>query len=277
MCVHITYGGESVYDFQKANMWKRISAALCDVILLAIVVTGIAVLLSAVLDMEGYDTRFKEIQTSYKEQHGIYTAEKYQQLSEEEKADSVIEKDYASLTEEERVRYDEAEKAFRADEEANYVYGMIINLIFIIVTFSILLGFLLMEFVVPLLFKNGQTVGKKVFGVAVMRKDGVKLSPMLLFTRTVLGKYAVETMVPVFIIIMIFLNVMGIVGTVVVIGLLIAQIILIASTKARTPLHDMLAQTVTVDFASQKIFDSPEALLEYKQRIHSEQVESEKN
>ena len=36
---------------------------------------------------------------------------------------------------------------------------------------------------------------------------------------------------------------------------------------------DKMAHTVAVDMASQMIFDSPEALLEYKKRIHAESVE----
>ena len=139
------------------------------------------------------------------------------------------------------------------------------------------IAFLLLEFVVPLLFGNGQTLGKKVFGVAVMREDGVRLSPLLLFARTVLGKYTVETMVPVLILIMIYLNLTGIGGTVIILGMLLVQMVLLIATKARTPLHDKLAHTVTVDFASQMIFESPEAMLAYKQRIHAEQVEAEKN
>ena len=39
------------------------------------------------------------------------------------------------------------------------------------------------------------------------------------------------------------------------------------------PIHDKLAGTVTVDLASQMIFDSPEALLEYKKRLHAESTE----
>lgn len=252
-----------MYDFQKANMWKRISAALCDIIALAIVAVGMALLLSTVLGYDGYSTRLEEISNSYAVEYDVdleISAEELDALSEEDKA-----------------RYEAADKAFAEDDEANYVYGMIINLSLIIVTFSILIAFLLLEFLVPLLFGNGQTVGKKVFGIAVMRTDGVKLSPVLLFARTVLGKYTVETMVPVFIILMISLGLMGIFGTVVILGLLLLQLVLLISTKARTPLHDKLAHTVCVDFASQMIFDSPEALLEYKKRIHAEQVEAQKN
>lgn len=266
-----------MYDFQKANFWKRISAALCDLILLAIVVVGFAFLLASILGIDGYVTRFDDLQTSYKKQYGIVSQEDYDALSLEERPNYTVEKDYASLTEEERAKYDEADKAFSQDNEANFLYGMIMNNALITIIFSILLGYILLEFVVPLIFKNGQTLGKKIFGVAVMREDGVRLSPLLLFVRTVLGKYTVETMIPVLIIVMIFFGVMGIVGTVVIVAMLIAQIVMVAATKARTPLHDKLAHTVAVDYASQMIFDTPEALIAYKQKIHAEQVESEKS
>ena len=249
-----------MYDFQKANMWKRISAALCDFILLAIVVVGMALLLSTVLGYDNYVTQFNDLKASYEEKYEIDLQADYNELSDEDKA-----------------RVDEADKAFAADPDANYVYGMIINYTFIIVIFSILIGYLLVEFIIPLLFKNGQTLGKKIFGVAVMREDGVRLSPTLLFVRTVLGKYTVETMIPVLIIIMVSLGVMGIIGTAVVVALLIAQIVLIIVTKARTPLHDKLAHTVTVDYASQMIFDTPEEMIAYKKRIHAESVENERN
>ena len=266
-----------MYDFQKANMWKRISAALCDLILLAIVVVGFAFLLASVLGLNGYVTQFDELQTSYKKQYGIVTQEMYNELPAEERANYIIEKDYSALTEEERAKYDEANEAFTKDSEANYLYSMIMNLTFIIVIFGILLGYVLLEFVIPLIFKNGQTLGKKIFGIAVMREDGVKLSPLLLFIRTILGKYTVETMLPLLLIVMIFFGATGIVGIVVVAGILIIQIVLLIATKVRTPLHDVLSHTVTVDYASQLIFDSVEDMIAYKKKIHAEQVESEKS
>lgn len=249
-----------MYDFQKANMWKRISAALFDFILLCIIVVGVALLLSTVLGYDGYIVKFDALKDSYVEKYDIN-----------------LEKDYTSLTEEEKVKYDEADKAFANDSEAVYLNSMIINLGFVIVVFSVLLGYLLLEFLIPLIFKNGQTLGKKIFGIAVMRMDGVRLSPLLLFVRTVLGKYTVETMVPILIVIMIIARIMGIIGTVAIIALFIIQVVLLIVTKARTPLHDKLAHTVVVDYASQMIFDTPEELMAYKQRIHAEQVESEKN
>lgn len=249
-----------MYDFQKASMWKRISAALCDFILICIVAVGFALLLSTVLGYDGYIERFDELKVSYEEKYEID-----------------LEKSYDSLSEEERVKYDEADREFAQDSDANYLYSMIMNLTFLIVIFSILLGYILLEFIVPLIFKNGQTLGKKIFGIAVMREDGVRLSPLLLFVRTVLGKYTVETMLPLFVIVMLFLGSMGIVGIAVIAGMLIMQIALLIVTKARTPLHDVLSHTVTVDFASQMIFNNVEDMIAYKKKIHAEQVESEKN
>ena len=252
-----------MYDFQKANMWKRISATLCDFIALCIVIVGVALLLSTAFGYDGYTTRLEEISDFYASEYNVNL--------------EISRSEYETLSEGERARYEAADQAFALDGEANYVYKMIVNLTLIIVTFSILISFLLLEFLIPLLFGNGQTLGKKVFGVAVMREDGVKISPVLLFARTILGKYTLETMVPVFIIIMIALGLMGVLGTIVILALLVLQAVLLITTKARTPLHDKLAHTACVDFASQMIFDTPEDLLAYKKRIHAERVEEEKS
>ena len=248
-----------MYDFQKDNMWKRISAALFDIILLSIVVVGSAFLIAVLLNYDGVEKHFFEIRESYETQYKID-----------------FDVDPSTLTEEERVKYDEAEKALSTDTDAIKTYSMITSYRFIIVTFSVLIGYLVMEFLIPLLLKNGQTVGKKVFGIAVMREDGVRLSSVLLFVRTVLGKYTLETMIPVFILMMLEIGAMGIIGLIIIAAILIAQVVLLIATKARTPLHDKLAHTVTVDFSSQLIFDTPEELLAYKQRIHAEQVEAER-
>ena len=250
-------------DFQKAGMWKRISAALLDIVLLFTVVIGIALLLSTVMKYAQYVERMDALYDEYEAEYGLsfdITAEEYQ-----------------AMTPEEKIPYDQAYDAFANDEEALLVQGKLFTYAIVIVTFSILAGYLLLEFMVPLLFGNGQTLGKKIFGIAVMRIDSVKISPLLLFARTVLGKYTVETMLPVLLLIMVLFKLMGGIGVFVIIGLAVLQIALVAATKGRTPIHDLLAQTVTVDYISQRIFDSPEALLEYKKKIHAEAVEKDRS
>ena len=248
-----------MYDFQRAGMWKRISAALLDVILLAIAVVGFALLLATVLNYNGYYERMNAAYDQYEEIYGVsldMTSEEYEKLPDPEKE-----------------LYKMAVKEFSADYEVNYVYRMMFNYTLIITIFSFLLGFLLLEFLVPILFKNGQTIGKKIFGVGLMREDGVKITPFLLFARTVLGKYTLETMFPVLVLTLIYFGVMGIIGTIAVVGMWLFNLILLFATKARTPIHDKMAHTVAVDLASQMIFDTPEAMLAYKKRIHAESVE----
>lgn len=249
-----------MYDLQRADLWKRISALLFDFIMLMIVVVGAALLLSAVLQFDAYSARLESVQEQYESEYGV--------------AFHVSADEYNALTEEERTQYNDAYDAFSKDAQAVELYGILINFTLLITTFCILIAHLLLEFLVPLLLGNGQTIGKKIFGIGVMREDGVRLSPMLLFARTVLGKYTVETMIPVMIVIMFFLNTIGIVGVLILLALVIVQIVLIASNRARTPIHDKLAHTVTVDISSQKIFDSPEELLAYKQQLHAQKVQS---
>ena len=249
-------------DVQKASMWKRISAALCDLIALLIVVVGFSLLLSAVFGYDGHAARLEEISEKYETEYKVDF--------------DIPQSDFEKLTEDEKALYKQAMDAFSKDADANYVYNVLVNLTFAMITASILAASLLLEFLVPLLLRNGQTLGKKVFGVAVMREDGIKISPMILFVRAILGKYTVETMIPVLIVLMIYWNMIGFPGTVLLIGILILQLILLIKTRERKVIHDVLAHTVAVDFASQRIFDSPEALLAYKKRIHEEQARSER-
>lgn len=255
-----------MYDLQKANMWKRLSAALFDFILLAIAVLGFALLLTTVLGFDGYMEQKNALDMKYMAEFGLdpeLTAEELDAFSDAEK-------------ESYRVAVDAANEAIRNDPELSRILGMLLSLALLITTFSILGGYLLLELLVPLCLKNGQTLGKKIFGVAVMRVDGVRLSPLLLFARTVLGKYTVGTMVPVFAVVLMLFGRMGFLGVVLVGGITLIQALLFFGSRNHTPIHDKLAQTVTVDMASQMIFDSPEALLAYKKRLHAEAVEQEK-
>ena len=58
-------------------------------------------------------------------------------------------------------------------------------------------------------------------------------------------------------------------------AILIAEGALLAVTKERCMIHDKLANTVTVDIASQMIFNTPEDLLAYKQKVAAEKAASQ--
>ncbi len=248
-----------IYDIQNASMWKRISAWLFDMIVIAIAAVGFAYLISSAL---GYDNEIQKIEDAknqYETQYGIdlnLTAEEINSLSDDIKQ-----------------KYEDAEKAFQDDKEVNFIYQKLISYTFLIVTFGILFSFIIFEFIIPLIFKNGQTLGKKVFGIAVMRRDGVRITPVLLFTRAILGKYTVETMLPVLVFIMLMLNAIGFMGTVVILIIFGGNLISVAATKNRCAIHDVLSQCICVDMQSQLIFNSPEELIEYKKKLHREEAE----
>lgn len=247
-------------------MGKRISAFLFDLIIWFTLVVGLAWAIFAIAGYDkyaaGYDAVREKCITEYEEKHGI---ELDIPADEQEK-----------LTAEQKEKYNtamkEADEAFGKDPEAIYHYTMMVSILMLSISLSVLFSYLILEFAIPLFLGNGQTFGKKIFGVAVMYVTGVKLNTVGLFVRTILGKYAVETMIPVMIVILVLIGQMGILGTAVLVLLLLFELGLLIFNKNRTPIHDALAQTVTVDMASQMIFDSEAAMIEYKKRIHAEAV-----
>lgn len=245
-------------DIQKASMWKRISAFLFDGILLSILVVAFAYLLSLAVGYDGHNDRLQQYYDDYEGRYGVtfeITAEEYEALNGQE-----------------RENYDTAYQALTQDEQVLFTYNLVVNLTLVVTTVSILLGYLALEFAVPLLFGNGQTLGKKIFALGLMRTDGVKMNAMQLFVRTVLGKFTIETMIPVYVLIMLYFNTVGLAGTLLLGALLLVQIILMAATRTHSAIHDKLAGTVAVDISSQRIFRSTDELIEYTRRIAAEEA-----
>ena len=149
---------------------------------------------------------------------------------------------------------------------------MMLQLSLLIASFGILAGYGIMEFAIPLILKNGQTLGKKIFGIAVMHTSFIKISGPMLFARTILGKFAIETMVPVYILIMMFFGAIGVVGPAILILIAVLQIAVLIFTNTNSAIHDLLSKTVTVDLMSQKIFENEDELLKWKEQMHAEKA-----
>ena len=246
------------FDLQKGSVTKRLAAWLLDIMLLMTLVVGAASGLSAILGYDKYQQTLNEAYEKYQVQYGIEF-----QITQEA---------YEALPPAEKELYDNAAKALNADDEAMYAYEMIINLTMLITSGSILIGILIAEFVVPLLLKNGRTVGKLAFGLGVIRPDGVRVTAVQLFIRSILGKYALETMIPVYVLLMIFFQTGGIIGIVLVLAILLTQLGLLVFNPNKALIHDLLASTVVVDIASQTVFDSTEDLIAYKNKLHAEEA-----
>ena len=247
-----------INDLQKANLWKRIAAWMFDAILTGTLAVGLTFLLSLALGYDGYSATVENAYAHYEEQYAVTF--------------DVTQEEYQEMTADKRQNYENAYSALTADEEAMYAYNMMLNLTMVMTTGGILLAILALEYVVPLLFENGQTLGKKIFGLGVIRSDGVKMNNMQLFVRTVLGKFTIETMIPLYLLMMIFWGIAGLGGTLVILGLLLAQIVIMAVTKTDSLIHDLLAGTAVVDISSQMIFRSTEDLIAYQKKVAAERA-----
>lgn len=244
------------FDLQKANMLKRISAVILDVIVITILATGFGSLISAI---SGYDTHYQEIDkgfTRYETEYGIRF--------------DITDAELEALSEEERAHYIAANDAIALDDDLNYHYSMMINLTLVILSGGILLAFVVSDIVMPLIFKNGQTIGKKIFSLGLMQTDHTQVRTAALLVRTLIGKFAIDTMIPVLICMMIFFGLIGIGGTIAVLLLLVLQIAVMVYTKTNSAIHDILAMTVVVDLKSQMVFTDNSAKEAYKRKYEQE-------
>ncbi|MCQ2771190.1 MAG: RDD family protein [Clostridia bacterium] len=245
-----------IYDIQKASIFKRVSALLLDLIVLAVLSTGFAYLSSFVLNVSSHQDKLQSYYDYYVENYDVNFG--------------LTEADFEKMSEEELNHYKEVEKIIQQDTAFNDEKNTVVLLTLLTTFLGILLGFTVSEFVIPLIFKNGQTIGKKVFSIVVLKSNSVKMSNVQFFVRTYLGKFALETMIPVNIVTMLLLGIDMSGGAIVVIILSIVQVIMVLATKNRTAFHDMLSFTVVCDSSSQMIFESEEELIKYKEKIHAE-------
>lgn len=245
-------------DLQKGSLAKRLAAWLLDSMLLVVLIVGAASGLTSVLDYDTYQTQLSNAYEKYQTQYGIQF--------------QITQEDYDALPEEQRKAYDDAYHALNADEEAMYAYNMIINLTILIVSGAILIGIFISEFVVPMILKNGQTVGKKAFGLGVIRPDGVRVTGVQMFIRSILGKYAVETMISVYMFLMLLFGSGGVFSLGLMVAVPLIQVCFLLFNRNKTVIHDLLSGTVVVDLPSQMVFNSTEDLIAYKTKLHAEEA-----
>ena len=247
-----------VHDLQKAGFWKRIAAWMFDGILFGVVAVACCFLLSGVLGYDAHSQTLDQAYASYEAEYGITF--------------DISQDAYLALSDAERENYNAAYDALIQNEEAMYAYNMMLQLTLVIVSLGLLIAVILWELIIPLWLGNGQTLGKKIFGLCVVRNDGVRVNNLQMFTRTILGKYTIETMIPVYILMMLFWGTIDLTGTLILAALGIAEICCLIFTRSNGAIHDLLAGTAVVDLASQTIFNSTEELLEFKTQLAAERA-----
>ncbi len=262
-----------IYDIQKASIWKRISAFLFDAIILITLAVAVAMAVSAVI---GYDG----ILSAYTDRQNEHKAEIEEKYKENGIIFDITEEEQSKLTDKQKADYEKANKElaerYSKDEILVGLYNMMINMSLIIIAISLLVAFLVLEFAVPLFLRNGRTLGKKIFGIAVMQANGTRVKNVAMFVRSILGKFTVETMIPVYVLIPFLFGGGSLMGLIAAGAILVVQIGMMLATKTNSALHDGLASTVVVDFATQMIFETEQELIEYKKQIAAKIAEERK-
>ncbi len=271
-------------EIKRTGIVRRASALLLDAILLAVLATGFMWILSLICNFGNVQRTYTEYAGAWEEYRkeyapviaGVYGFD----YAEAEDGTVTVTKDgkpaqFEDLidaltgdkgeTEGAREAYD----AYVALTETvpiaklNNQLALMESMFLMFVTLGLLLSYLILEFIIPVCLKNGQTVGKKVFGIALVRQDCVRVKTLAVFVRAIFGKYIVETMLPIFLILFAG-NGAALLSVILFAVLAIANIVLFFATKNRTPIHDLIAGTVAVDMNLQEIFDSEEELAERK-------------
>ena len=224
----------------KAGLSKGASAFFIDVVLLLLLAVALAYVLSLAF---GY-SRFSQAYSSGIERYAAQYNVQFDKV--------VSQADFDALTDQQKASYEAAVAAMNEDTEILDALSSMVRLIFLIAALSLFLAFMALEFIVPLFLKQGRTLGKKAFGLSVTKKDGSPLGPVPLLVRTFVGKYLIETMIPVLIIIITIFNAIGlmngpgIIGFAIILVIVISNLALVFISANGCAIHDHIADTIVV-------------------------------
>ena len=146
-------------------------------------------------------------------------------------------------------------EAFGNDKIATTAYNSVCNYRLLFFIISSFLPLLIINIVFPFIFKNGQTLGKKVMKLGLVSKSGVKVTKLNVIVRFLIGIFAFEVLP-----FMIYLAVSNVYTFGLLMGMAISFInfCLFIFTNNHYMIHDHIGGTVVVDLHTTIIFNSVE-------------------
>lgn len=231
-------------EFYKAKPIKRFAAYVIDMILLLAITFGVMVPMCSWLGYANSREELVPFYEKYSQEYGIDL-----QISGTE---------YDELSEKQKEAYDKAYDAMNQDKEALYVMNKILFTVLASAAAGFLVGYAILEVALPLIFKNGQTIGKKAMKLCVMHKDHVLVSPWQVIFRAILGKYFIGTLIPMVLLALPELKIWIISGSFILAIIAMTQAFIVLMSQANCGIHDKLFNTVVADFEQQYIFDTLE-------------------
>lgn len=233
---------KSAYTPVKASLPKRIGAAIVDIILFLVLLTGILFIVSYIT---GFQTNNALLEAKYIET-GVFIQN---EIGEYVFCDTALEE------------CNKAWEIFNNDPEACYYYDHAIELTTLILTISVFVTHLILELIIPLILKNGRTVGKFLFKISMVDKTGIRVKPMQVFIRFLFGKFLVTTMLPIYGVIFMAFNLTGgLLGFLMAVVILGIDLILALFSDNKAGLASTIASVYSVDGETTMIFDTIEEL-----------------
>lgn len=238
-------------SIQKANFWKRFSAWLVDMVAVFFVALGVFILACSIVGTDKLEQAYQNkiepyrvaVETEFSIDLDFINTEEYRKMEQADRTE------YDTLYE---TAKDALAKKIEADKDALALYNEWITQSITAAIVGLLTSHLLLNFCLPLILKNGQTLGKKTFGLAVMRTNGVKVGGTALFIRQFIGLFAIETMA------VLYMCTLIPVGLITALLVQVLQIGVMIKTETNSSIHDLLSDTVVIELASQQIFETEE-------------------
>lgn len=148
-------------------------------------------------------------------------------------------------------------------EEVNMLSNAVTAVTMGMFAFSSLIACLLTFFVFPLIFKNGQTLGKKMLNLALISTENVRVKNWQILARVLIGAWAIECVFSFYTFVLTYVLPLG----------LLVSIIMAVFSKKRMALHDFAGGTIVVDYSATIIVDTVEerkALIEEENKAKEE-------
>ncbi len=142
-------------------------------------------------------------------------------------------------------KYDNASATFKNDSLAMEISNKVTTISMIGTSVELFLAILPNYLLFPLLFKNGQTLGKKIMKIAITDKNGCKLRFHLLLMRNVVGLFLFDLLVSYLCIFIINIPLV-----------ILVSIAMALFSKEKRTIHDLIANTYVVDEELSIIYSS---------------------
>ncbi len=243
----------SIYVPKKPPMVKRFAALVIDVIMVIVLASGIAFLVSKIYNYDKYYNAVYQAQIDY----GVYVPSDEGNITYDGKTYIICTED-KSLTEEEansRIKALTSDKTFKD----NY-YKMNLGPI-VITSIGLASSLLVFEFILPLCLKHGRTLGKFLFGIGYVNEDDLDVSLKNVTIKFLFGKLIVNAVIPYTgVLLIIYQTGLVLIGLAFVLGVPIINLLMLFLTKDKRLLSDYIGKMKPVDNNCQVYFKNIEDL-----------------